>query len=712
MSLYSTYWYRVEQIKPLLRPHTRLFRHLYRGQTWYVLQDPSSNRQHRFNKTAYFLITQMDGEQTIAEIWKNANDKLQDDAPTQDEIIQLLGELHAADVMQSDIPPDTTELFQRQEKHRAKWKQRLANPFALRFPLVDPDHFLEQRQHLVQPFLGRVGLVLWLLIVGSAFVLALLNWPELTLNMKDRVLQPENLLVLWLVYPLVKLLHELAHAFATKIWGGEVHEMGIMLLALTPIPYVEASSSATFPDKRRRMAVAAAGMGMELLVASLALFLWLNIESGRASTVAYNVMLIGGVSTLLFNGNPLLRFDGYYILADWIEIPNLAQRSTRYLGYLLQRYVFGLEDARSPVTAEGERPWFVIYGIAAFCYRMFVLGALALFVSTKFFFIGVIIALWALFSQIVLPAVRNSARLYNSIGGRRRRKRFVLATIGLVTAAAILLFAIPTPLKTRAEGVVSLPEQSRLRAGTDCFIKEIIIPDGTMVEEGDPLIRCEDPFLKAELKVLEANLEEAQARYNGEPMQSRVKREILRKEMGSVAVDLSRARERMAELVMHSPGSGLFILPQENSLTGRFVTQGALLGYIMGALKSTVVVVIDQTDITLVREKTRRVELRLAGSLDQIHITEIDRQVPAASDRLPSPVLGTPGGGSIPVNPEDPQGLQTLKKTFQFEFRLAIPKESIRVGERVYALFDHGYEPIALQLFRSVRQLFLSRFHV
>jgi putative peptide zinc metalloprotease protein len=168
----------------------------------------------------------------------------------------------------------------------------------------------------------------------------------------------------------------------------------------------------------------------------------------------------------------------------------------------------------------------------------------------------------------------------------------------------------------------------------------------------------------------------------------------------------------MAELVMHSPGSGLFILPRENSLTGRFVTQGALLGYIMGALESTVVVVIDQTDIALVREKTKQVELRLAGSLDQIHITEIDRQVPAASDRLPSPVLGTPGGGSIPVNPEDPQGLQTLKKTFQFEFRLPLPKESIRVGERVYALFDHGYEPIALQLFRSVRQLFLSRFHV
>lgn len=712
MSLYSTYWYRVEQIKPLLRPHTRLFRHFYRGQTWYVLQDPSSNRQHRFNKIAYYLISRMNGRRTVAEIWNNANETLGDDAPTQDEIIQLLGELHAADVMQSDIPPDTSELFQRQEKHRAKWKQRLTNPFALRFPLVDPDQFLERWQHLVQPFICRIGLVVWLLIVGSAFVLAVLNWPELTRNMADRILRPENLLVLWLVYPLVKLLHELAHAFVTKIWGGEVHEMGIMLLALTPIPYVEASSSATFPDKKRRMAVAAAGMGMELLIASLALFLWLNIESGRVSTVAYNVMLIGGVSTLLFNGNPLLRFDGYYILADWLEIPNLAQRSTRYLGYLLKRYLFGLEEARSPVTEAGERPWFVMYGIAAFCYRMFVLGALALFVSTKFFFIGVIIALWAFSSLIVLPACRHSSRLYNSIGGRRRRTRFIFATAGIVAATAVLLFIVPTPLKTKAEGVVSLPEQSRLRVGTDCFITDLLVPDGSMVEAGDALIRCEDPYLESELDVLEANLEEAKARYDGEPMQSRVKREILKKEIHSVAVDLSRTRQRIDELIMRSPNRGRFILPQEQRLVGRFVTQGTLLGYVMGDSESTVVVVIDQSDIALVREKTRWVELRLAGSLDKLHTTGVDRQVPAASDRLPSPVLGIPGGGSIPVNPEDSQGLQTLKKTFQFEFRLAIPQDSVRVGERVYALFDHGYETIAMQMFRSVRQLFLRRFHV
>ncbi len=137
-----------------------------------------------------------------------------------------------------------------------------------------------------------------------------------------------------------------------------------------------------------------------------------------------------------------------------------------------------------------------------------------------------------------------------------------------------------------------------------------------------------------------------------------------------------------------------------------------MLGYIIGAAESTVIVVVEQSDINLVRENTTQVELRLIGSLDRLHTTRIDRQVPAASDRLPSAVLGTAGGGRIPVSPEDPDGLHTLKKTFQFEFRLPLEQQSVRIGERVFALFDHGYEPIAMQLFRSVRQLFLRRFHV
>src|SRR5207248_5936304 len=135
---------------------------------------------------------------------------------------------------------------------------------------------------------------------------------------------------------------------------------------------VEASAATTFRSKYRRAMVGAAGMAAELFVAALAFYAWLLIEPGVARAVLFNVMLIAGVSTLIFNGNPLLRYDAYYILADLVEIPNLAARSSRYWGYLIERYVLAIRDAEMPEASRSERVWFFCYGLAATLYRIFV----------------------------------------------------------------------------------------------------------------------------------------------------------------------------------------------------------------------------------------------------------------------------------------------------------------------------------------------------
>ncbi|HHB76420.1 MAG TPA: hypothetical protein ENK84_07735 [Desulfobulbus sp.] len=712
MSLYSTYWHRVADIRPRLHSHVRLFRHTYRGQDWYVLQDPLSGRQHRFNRAAYTVIGLMDGRRTVQAIWDGTIAELGDEAPTQDETIRLLGQLHAADVLQSDIPADTLEMFERGAKQRGQWKQRLMNPFALRFPLVDPDNFLKRRVRLVRPLFGRIGFLLWLLVVGTAFITAAHHWPELTCDITDRVLSPKNVFLLWLVYPFVKLLHELGHAFATRVWGGEVHEMGIMLLVFTPIPYVEASASAAFSDKYKRITVAAAGMMVELFVASLALFVWLHVEPGTISAIAYNVMLIGGVSTLLFNGNPLLRFDGYFILSDWIEIPNLSARSTRYLGYLIQRYLFNMEEVVSPVTSPGERPWFVFYGIASFIYQIVILAALALFVSQKFFFIGILIACWAIIGRVVLPVARVIRGVYSSIDGRRRRTRIVTVSLAVTAALILLIFALPVPMRTRAQGVVFTPEHSRIRAGTDCVIREKLFQANSPVEQGSPLLRCEDPFLEAEYKILAANLAEAKAGYISEPLQNRVQREVLRKKTASAREALIRTKERKSELIIHSPKRGVPIFLDVENLPGHFVRQGTLLGYIVGAPETTVTVVISQPDISLVKNHTKTVRVKFADHLAATFTATIVRETPTAINILPSPALGTGGGGNIPVDPADPKKTRALTKYFQLEIRLPVPEQKVRIGERVYALFDHGCTPIGLQWYRLLRQLFLKSFHV
>ena len=712
-SIYSPSWYRVAALKPRLRGHVQIRRHYYREQLWYVLQDPASGRHHRFDPCAHFLISLMDGARSVQSIWDSAIAELADDAPTQDETIRLLAQLHAADVLQCDVPPDTLEIFRRQDRlQRMKWKQRLWNPLALRFPLVDPDRFLARWLWLVRPLFGWVGAITWLTMVTTAVVLIGVHWQELSSNSVERILATQNMLLLFLIYPVVKALHELGHAFATKIWGGEVHELGITLLVLMPIPYVDASSASAFRDKRQRMLVGAAGMIVELFLASLALFVWLSVEPGTVRDIAYNVMLIGGISTILFNANPLLRFDGYYIFADAIDIPNLASRSQKHIGYLIMRYVFGVDDATSPAMARGERTWFVVYGVASFAYRMAIMFAIIVFIAGKFFVVGVLLAIWAIITQIIVPAAKRVAFLFTNPSIGRQRVR-ALTSSGLTLAALlVVILFLPMPSWTRAEGVVWLPEESYVRAGTDGFIRRVVAVPDSPVRIGEPLIECEDPLLSATVKVLESRLRERQARYNASRVSDRVQAELMREEMAAVEAELSQARERAAELIIRAPTDGKFVVPRVQDLPGRFVEQGELIAYVLDRSVRTVRVVVSQADVDLVRRQTQAVELRLAERLAEVMPVVMRREVPAATYRLPSKALGSMGGGRIPVDPRDEEGVRTLQTVFQFDVTLPADRPVSQVGGRAYVRFDHGAEPLARQWYRALRQLFLSHFHV
>src|SRR6185503_10544121 len=191
----------------------------------------------------------------------------------------------------------------------------------------------------VAPFWSWWGGLVWLAVVAPAAVHLAVHWTDFSHGVLDRLLTPQNLGMMWLLFPLIKTLHELGHATATKAFGREVHDLGVMLLVVTPVPYVDASAAWAFPGKWRRIAVGAAGMAVELVLASLALYVWLAVEPGLVRALAFHVIVIAGISTLVFNANPLLRYDGYYILADLLEIPNLRARANRYLGYLGERYL-------------------------------------------------------------------------------------------------------------------------------------------------------------------------------------------------------------------------------------------------------------------------------------------------------------------------------------------------------------------------------------
>lgn len=710
-SLFSTSWYRVAELTVRLRKHAVIHRHIYRGKVWYVLQDHVTGQFQRFTPEAYQIIGLMDGRLTLQEIWDLACIRLGDGMPTQDEIIQLVAQLNKANVIQSDILPDIEELqTRRREDQNKKLLQQLKSPLSIRIPLLDPEPFLAATMKYLRPIYSWFGLVLWLVVISLGLTLAVINWDGLTENVSDRILALENLLLIALVYPFVKIVHELGHAYAVKRWGGEVHEVGIMLLVMFPVPYVDASAASSFRNKYQRMLVGAAGILMEVFLAALAMIVWSLAEPGIVRAVAFNTMLIGGFSTVLFNGNPLLRFDAYYVLADFIEIPNLGAKGNAQVAYLAKHYLFSVPNLTSAANSRGEAIWLTGYSIAAYIYRLIVMVAIALFVASQYFIIGSLLAIWSIWLTLLMPIVKTVTKPITDPQLRSRRMRIFIVSGALLVLIMACLFIVPAPYKTKAEGVLWVPQQAYVRTEIAGFVSSVEAQSGSFVEEGTLLLTLDAPDLEARVSVLESQVNEAKIRL-ASSLRDRAASEILREELQFIEREYQRAKERLLGVKVYSSLAGELIVPGSSRLLGKYLTRGEMIGYVIDYKNLPVTVLVSEDNIDLVRTQTRSIELRFVATPEQSYAGEIIRLMPASTQDMPSSILGVDGGGQIATDPQAGERLKSFRGHFRMDLSVPdAPKN--RFDERVYVLFEHDPEPVIYRWYRAVRRVFLRQFDV
>ncbi|WP_130469900.1 PqqD family peptide modification chaperone [Candidatus Magnetaquicoccus inordinatus] len=712
-ALFSHSWYRVASLQPRLRTQARVVRHLYRGERWWILQDRASGHFLRLNTVAYGVLALCDGRRTLEEIWQFLSNRDGDNAPTQDEILQLLNQLHQANLLHSNRPADLQDLGERRENVRwRKIKQYINNPLSFKIALFDPDRLLTLLSRLLpRPWLGAL-LLLWLILVGSGMLQAALHWQELTNDLTAQVFTPENMLLLWMAFPILKAVHELGHGLAVKILGGSCHETGLMFLVMVPVPYVDVSDSTALSSKYQRMLVGAAGMMAELSVAAVAVWLWSWSMPGPGRAFLHQVIVLAGMTTLLFNMNPLIRFDGYYIFADWLEIPNLAQKANRYLGYLLHRYAFGNTLTFPPPMSKGETPWLLGFALAAFVYRILLSIGIILLIAESYFFIGVLMALWATWSMVLLPIAKQ---LHNLLTNNELEGKGVRVTLALSLLAGSLLGPLltwPVADWTMSEGVVWMPEESRLRAAVSCMGEQVLVPSGSPVEKATPLLRCSDPELAAQVAQLQAKQAEIEARLSQAQNADRVQRQIIQTELEQAKSQLEDAQQRQESLIVHSPHAGTFIVPEPGDYPGRFLRRGDVVAYLLDPARFTLLTVVPQGEVDLVRRQTRAVELRSVDRVWELIPATIVREVPAATNELPSMALSLAGGGTIGLDPSARQEAKAITSLFHFELAFAEQKVPTALGNRVYVRFVHHDLPLAWQWYRGIRQMFLKRFAV
>lgn len=704
-------WARIAGLRPRLRSHLRWHRHYYRGHPWCVLQDTSSAQHYYFSDNARRLMDLLDGRKTLEQ----ARSSLlkEEGAVETGEIVSLIIRLQAADLLEFEEFVDPAALFKRWQQRNAKLRLNVwLRPLSVRLPLTDPSRLLDALLPLVRPLFARLPFFSWLLIVGLALLLGLQHRAELAAHGTSHLLDPSNLLLLWLVYPLVKGLHEFGHAFAIRVWGGTVRELGIMLLVFVPIPYVDGSAATAFPDKQRRILVGAAGIMVELLLAALAFFLWLLVQPGLLRDLAFDIMLIGGVSTLLFNGNPLLRFDGYFVLADMIEIPNLATRARQYYSYLSRRYLLGMPDTPSPVVARGERSWFLLYGAASASYKVFISLVIALYVAGKFFIIGLLLALWLVVSQWLWPTLRLLRYLLSDPALVGHRPRALTLGLGFILVPMVLLLALPMPSNTVADGILRTPEQAIIRTAGSGEVIELLKGNGELVDAGERLLRLHDAELETRGRVLDARANEILARMQRASLNDRVETGILREQLEEVTEEQREVDRKLSNLIIASPTTGFVDLLKAADLPGRFVKQGQVLGVVRSNAAATARVIVRQEQAGRVRDHTLGIDLRVAGAQTQELPVTAMRAVPAGTHRLPSASLGTQGGGRIAVDVRDEHGVTAVDPVFHFDLELPPDTTAYFPGARVQVRFEHAAEPLGPRWYRMLRQLLLAHFGV
>jgi putative peptide zinc metalloprotease protein len=720
---FSESWYRVAPLCPRLRPTVQVHRQHFRGQMWHVLQDPSSNQFSRLSDSAYRFVAMLDGRRSVADVWKVCNEQLGDAAPTQGEAIQLLGQLYTSNLLLADLPPDAEGLFRRYRQRRVREVQSyLMNLLFIRIPLIDPDHFLNRWVGLFGHVFSWVGLAVWVVLLGVGLHALVGRWTELG-NRASGVLDVANLPLLYACLVAVKVIHEFGHAFACKRFGqlggsgGEVHAMGVMFLIFAPVPYVDASSAWAFRSKWHRTVVGASGMMVELAIASVAAVVWANTAAGHpVNAIAYNVIFIASVSSLLFNGNPLLRFDGYYILSDLIEIPNLAQRSKDYLYYLVRRYAWSVKRVTNPAHTDGEKAWFVFYGIASAVYRVFISIRILLFVADKLFFVGAVMAVSGLAGWVVVPLVRFARYLVSSGELIRVRGRATAST--LVTAAVIVgtIGLIPAPDRFRLEGVAEPASLAIVHAAADGFIQEAL-PSGTSVRpDGPPLVKATNVELESHLSELEARRRGLEARRREAVPKDPAAAQAYAEQIAAMEDQITRARRQLADLEIRAPFAGLWVSPQIDQARGAYAKRGDRLGAVISEDRMIVRAVAGQTEANILTpvmayQNLRSVDIRVKGRPDLQISGRIQEVLPAGQQELPSQSLGIFAGGGIPT--DDTQGAKAAERLF--EVRIAPDPASpvhLLAGQRVAVRVRLTDQPLAAQAWRGILQLIQKRFHL
>lgn len=540
----------------------------YQRGKYYVVKDPINLKYYRFDPEHYRVLELLDGSRSLDDV----RTQLLVDFPyvraSLADLHGVVADLHTKGLVFSDRPGQGWVLLERRRQtNRKKWMAAAQNILSLRLPGWDPEWTLARLHPLFSWIYRPWGLVIEGIIVGSAYLLLAMQFETFRQNLPEfhQFFGWPNLAFMYLTLAMTKILHELGHGLTCRHFGGECHEIGVILLVFSPTMYCDVSDSWMLKNKWERIAIGAAGMWIESIVASVALLIWWFTHPGLLHHLCLNVFFISTVTTVVFNLNPLMRYDGYYMLSDFLEIPNLSDKARTLLRNTFAHQCLGIESREDAFMPQRGRGWLVAYAVSSTVYRWVVLFGITFFLYTvlkpyELQSIGVTLA-WVSLSGIVINLVVNVVRIIKAPRNKPLSKPRIAVSLTVLAVAVACALAIPLPLHVEAPFLIEPHQVVHVYNAVPGTVAEILVEPGSRVSRGDLLMRLKDPEMErqyAELK-MKYEAQKIDVETQGQIPNNAGKLAIARQQLQSLKLQLADYKKQLKDLKIVAPADGTVV---------------------------------------------------------------------------------------------------------------------------------------------------------
>lgn len=707
---------------PPLRKDLLITQQQYEGRTYYVVKDPISLQYFRMTSEDYYLATLFDGARTFGQV-REAYQKRFPHVPleyTPEEVNERVLRFANDLAMLQFLSVQGMRLkarFEAQKKAKAKSGGIYAftnKLFFFRKSLFDPDVIFGK---MAKPFWWiwtKTAMWISIALVAAAVVVFLKNAEGLDQAFAD-IFHWENLALMWVTTIILKSVHELGHGLTCKHFGGEVHEVGFMSLVFTPYFFVNVTDSWVMPNRKHRMLVSAAGIFVELIFAALAVFLWAVVQPGWFKDFLFNIILIASISTILFNANPLMRFDGYYILTDLIEVPNLQGKSRALIQHQITKLLFGTgkEAMLSRLPLPRKRFWlFYTYAVLSWIYGYWIIYQLIIFMKPHLEPLGLEglsdwFAWLAGIGWVGVPMVHFVQKLELTRadlkpGGRWRR---IGGVFGIPLAAFLGFCFVPIELTIKRVCAVELAEPEQIRPEVSGFVEEVLIREGDRVKKGQVLARLSMRELQSKLLTTEQRLRATEAQLQRAlGLEKPAEQQQLENMRTRYAAEFEEAKRNVAALELKASQDGIVLTRELEKKRGQLLRNGDLFCELTTLDPMRIMIPVNEKQVRYVAPG-QRVELKanaypgqtFHGKIAGAPLVPLGKNMPAAFSAKRSGDVSTfvdKEGHEVPV-----------ERTFAAQIEVQNSDALLRQGMTGRAVISAGKRPFGKMVLQSLLDL-------